>query len=79
MTAFLSLFINSWVSSTLRVCAVLGRSEVPKEIKLKFDNDVDKFIASFGTVEWAKNLGIYQEGQTETKAAEAAEATEAKQ
>lgn len=53
--------------------------EVPKEIKLKFDNDVDKFIASFGSVEWAKNLGIYQEEQTEAKAAEAAEATEVKQ
>ena len=35
--------------------------DVPKEIKLKFDNDVDKFIASFGTIEWAKNLGIYAE------------------
>ena len=52
--------------------------EVPKEIKLKFDNDVDKFIASFGTVEWAKNLGIYKEEQTEAKAAEAAESTEVK-
>lgn len=53
--------------------------EVPKDIKLKFDNDVDKFIASYGTVEWAKNLGIYQEKQTETKATEAAETTEAKE
>ena len=53
--------------------------EVPKEIKLKFDNDVDKFIASFGTVEWAKNLGIYQEERTEAGATEATEATEAKQ
>ena len=53
--------------------------EVPKEIKLKFDNDVDKFIASFGTVEWAKNLGIYKEKQTETKVNEATEATEVKQ
>lgn len=53
--------------------------EVPKEIKFKFDNDVDKFVASFGTVEWAKNLGIYQEKQTEAKATEATEATEAKQ
>lgn len=35
--------------------------EIPKEIKLKFDNDVDKFVASFGTIDWAKNLGIYQE------------------
>lgn len=53
--------------------------EVPKEIKYKFDNDVDKFIASFGTVEWAKNLGIYQEKQTEAETTEATEATEAKQ
>lgn len=53
--------------------------EVPKEIKLKFDNDVDKFIASFGTVEWAKNLGIYQEKQAEAKATEATEVTEAKE
>lgn len=53
--------------------------EVPKEIKLKFDNDVDKFIASFGTVEWAKNLGIYQEKQTEAKANEPNEVTEAKE
>lgn len=54
-------------------------NEVPKETKLKFDNDVDKFIASFGTVEWAKNLGIYEEKQTEAKVTEATEATEVKQ
>lgn len=48
--------------------------EVPKEIKLKFDNDVDKFVASFGTVEWAKNLGIYQEEKTEDKTTETTEA-----
>jgi hypothetical protein len=53
--------------------------EVPKDIKLKFDNDVDKFIASFGTVEWAKNLGIYQEKQTETNETKEAEATETKE
>lgn len=53
--------------------------EVPKDIKLKFDNDVDKFIASFGTVEWAKNLGVYQEEQTEAKKTETAEGTEVKQ
>ena len=48
--------------------------EIPKEIKLKFDNDVDKFVASFGTVDWAKNLGIYQEKQPEeTKQEEATE------
>lgn len=53
--------------------------EVPKDIKLKFDNDVDKFIASFGTVEWAKNLGIYQEEKAEPEATKKAEATEAKE
>lgn len=48
--------------------------EIPKEIKLKFDNDVDKFVASFGTVDWAKNLGIYQEElPEEPKKEEAAE------
>ena len=54
-------------------------SEVPKEIKLKFDNDVDKFIASFGTVEWAKNLGIYKEKETDVKTIEATDAAEAKE
>lgn len=48
--------------------------EIPKEIKLKFDNDVDKFVASFGTVDWAKNLGIYQEKEPEEPKKE--EATE---
>lgn len=47
--------------------------EVPKEIKLKFDNNVDKFIASFGTVEWAKNLGIYKEKQEATEETETKE------
>lgn len=48
--------------------------EIPKEIKLKFDNDIDKFVASFGTVDWAKNLGIYQEEKPEEqKKEEAAE------
>lgn len=54
-------------------------NEVPKEIKLKFDNDVDKFVASFGTVEWAKNLGIYQEKQTEDKETKKEESTETKE
>nr|DAW87964.1 MAG TPA: Scaffold protein [Microviridae sp.] len=48
--------------------------EIPKEIKLKFDNDVDKFVASFGTIDWAKNLGIYQEKEPEEPKKE--EATE---
>ena len=45
-------------------------NDVPKEIKLKFDNDVDKFITSFGTDEWAENLGIYQEEQETTEKTE---------
>jgi hypothetical protein len=53
--------------------------EVPKEIKNKFDNDVDKFISSFGSVEWAKNLGIYEEKQANNKAAEPEEAKEPKE
>mgnify|MGYP000734932618 CR=1 FL=1 len=53
--------------------------EIPKENKMKFDNDVDKFIASFGTVEWAKNLGVYKEKQTDGKTTEPAKATEAKE
>ena len=53
--------------------------EVPKDIKLKFDNDVDKFIASYGSVEWAKNLGIYQEKETKPEATKTAEATEGKE
>ena len=53
--------------------------EVPKDIKLKFDNDVDKFIASYGSVEWAKNLGIYQEEKNEPEATKATETAEAKE
>lgn len=53
--------------------------EVPKDIKLKFDNDVDKFIASFGSVEWAKNLGIYKEKKAEPETTKKTEAAEAKE
>lgn len=53
--------------------------EVPKDIKLKFDNDVDKFITSFGSVEWAKNLGIYKEKKAEPEATKTAKAAEAKE
>lgn len=35
--------------------------KLPKEIKQKFDNDVDKFIARFGTADWMKALGLEQE------------------
>ncbi len=48
--------------------------EIPKETKIKFDNDVGKFIATFGTIDWAKNLGIYQEKEPEKPTKE--EATE---
>lgn len=51
--------------------------EVPKDIKLKFDNDVDKFISSYGTVEWAQNLGILEEKpKAEPKTEEKMEAKE---
>lgn len=50
--------------------------DVPKEIKLKFDNDVDKFVASFGSVEWAKNLGIYAEPEEPKKETESKKETE---
>lgn len=32
--------------------------KLPREIKQKFDNDVDKFIHNFGTIEWADALGL---------------------
>lgn len=32
--------------------------KLPREIKQKFDNDVDKFIHNFGTIEWANALGL---------------------
>lgn len=51
--------------------------DVPKEIKLKFDNDIDKFVSSYGTVEWAKNLGILkEEPKTEPNVGERKEAKE---
>lgn len=51
--------------------------DMPKEIKLKFDNDVDKFISSYGTDEWAKNLGILkEEPKTEPNAEQAKETKE---
>lgn len=41
--------------------------KLPREIKQKFDNDVDKFIARFGTEEWANALGIVQKPVVEEK------------
>lgn len=35
--------------------------KLPSETKQKFDNDVDKFIHGYGSIEWAKNLGILKE------------------
>lgn len=35
--------------------------KLPREIKQKFDNDVDKFIARFGTAGWMEALGLNQE------------------
>lgn len=35
--------------------------KLPSETKQQFDNDVDKFIHDYGTIEWAKKLGILTE------------------
>lgn len=40
-------------------------SELPREIKAQFDYDSDKFVASYGTEQWAKALGIYNEPANE--------------
>ena len=34
--------------------------KLPREVKQKFDNDVDKFIARFGTADWMEALGLNQ-------------------
>ena len=34
--------------------------KMPREIKQKFDNDVDKFIATYGTADWMEALGMSQ-------------------
>lgn len=36
-------------------------NKLPSETKQRFDNDVDKFIHDYGTVEWAKKLDILKE------------------
>lgn len=41
--------------------------KLPREIKQKFDNDVDKFIANYGTVEWASALGLVQKPVVDEK------------
>lgn len=42
-------------------------NKLPREIKQKFDNDVNKFIANFGTAEWANALGILQKQVVDEK------------
>ena len=43
-------------------------NELPTETKQRFDNDVDKFIHDYGTMEWAKKLGILTEKAPATNA-----------
>lgn len=42
-------------------------NKMPREIKQKFDNDVDKFIARFGTAEWMEALGMNQKSVVDEK------------
>lgn len=42
-------------------------NKLPREIKNRFDNDVDKFIAGFGTAEWMEALGLNQKPVIEEK------------
>lgn len=41
--------------------------KLPREFKQKFDNDVDKFIAGFGTADWMKALGLDQKPVVDEK------------
>lgn len=52
--------------------------KLPREVKQKFDNDVDKFIAGFGTVKWADALGIIQKPVVEEKPVVESKEAEAK-
>lgn len=45
-------------------------NKLPREIKAKYDNDVNKFTHDFGTVNWAKNLGLLVEKAPEAPATE---------
>lgn len=42
-------------------------NKLPREIKQKFDNDVDKFIAGFGTANWMETLGLDQKPVVEER------------
>lgn len=41
--------------------------KMPREIKQKFDNDVDKFIAGFGTADWMEAMGLIQKAVIDEK------------
>lgn len=41
--------------------------KMPREIKQKFDNDVDKFIAKFGTADWMEALGLNEKPMVEER------------
>lgn len=38
-------------------------NKLPREVKQKFDNDVDKFIHSYGSMEWASALGFTEKNK----------------
>lgn len=42
-----------------------GFDELPAEIREKFDNSAEAFVNSFGSEEWAKNMGYNKEIETE--------------
>ncbi len=42
--------------------------DLPREIKAKFDNSVDKFLHMFGTAEWATAMGLTKREETATEA-----------
>lgn len=44
-------------------------NKLPREIREKFDNDVDKFIARFGTADWIEALGLNQNTVVDEKTA----------
>lgn len=47
--------------------------KLPADVRNKFDNNLEKYINGYGTIDWAKNLGIYEEPVTETKEVKADE------
>lgn len=38
-----------------------GFEQLPPEVREKFDNSVEKFVQSFGSEDWAKNMGFGEE------------------